>query len=205
MLSGNLLRRIIYMKISEAKMLISDILPTERRDHSLRVADVAMQLAERFKVSEQEVKLAALLHDFAKNHTKEKLKNWILHSSLPKNLLFYHSAIWHGPVGALMLKQKHGIVDRDVLSAIYCHTTGKEHMSTFEKIIFVADYIEPMRDIPGVEKVREVATENLDRSVYLILRNTIQFLMSKKHTIYPSTFYAYNELSATVGNQMEVI
>ena len=182
------------MKISEAKMLISDILPTERRDHSLRVADVAMQLAERFKVSEQEVKLAALLHDFAKNHTKEKLKNWILHSSLPKNLLFYHSAIWHGPVGALMLKQKYGISNQNVLSAIYCHTTGKEKMSLIDKIIFVSDYIEPARKTPGIEEVREAAETNLDLAAYLILRNTIHYLMSKQYTIYPDTFYAYNEL-----------
>lgn len=193
------------MDIKCAKKIITNVLSKDRVEHSFRVAKVATQLARKYNVNIEKIELAAILHDYAKNHSKEELKRWILQSSLPKNLLFYHSAIWHGPVGALMLKQKHGIVDRDVLSAIYCHTTGKEHMSTFEKIIFVADYIEPMRDIPGVEKVREVATENLDQAVYLILRNTIQFLMSKKHTIYPSTFYAYNELSATVGNQMEVI
>ncbi|HLS35444.1 MAG TPA: bis(5'-nucleosyl)-tetraphosphatase (symmetrical) YqeK [Bacillota bacterium] len=193
------------MDIKYAKKIITNVLSKDRVEHSFRVAKVATQLARKYNVNIEKIELAAILHDYAKNHSKEELKRWILQSSLPKNLLFYHSAIWHGPVGALMLKQKHGIVDRDVLSAIYCHTTGKEHMSTFEKIIFVADYIEPMRDIPGVEKVREVATENLDQAVYLILRNTIQFLMSKKHTIYPSTFYAYNELSATVGNQMEVI
>lgn len=193
------------MDIKYAKKIITNVLSKDRVEHSFRVAKVATQLARKYNVNIEKIELAAILHDYAKNHSKEELKRWILQSSLPKNLLFYHSAIWHGPVGALMLKQKHGIVDRDVLSAIYCHTTGKEHMSTFEKIIFVADYIEPMRDIPGVEKVREVATENLDQAVYLILRNTIQFLMSKKHTIYPSTFYAYNELSATVGNQMEVM
>lgn len=193
------------MDIKYAKKIITNVLSKDRVEHSFRVAKVATQLARKYNVNIEKIELAAILHDYAKNHSKEELKRWILQSSLPKNLLFYHSAIWHGPVGALMLKQKHGVVDRDVLSAIYCHTTGKEHMSTFEKIIFVADYIEPMRDIPGVEKVREVATENLDQAVYLILRNTIQFLMSKKHTIYPSTFYAYNELSATVGNQMEVM
>lgn len=182
------------MRISEAKKLITEVLPIERRNHSLRVAEVALDLAEAYNVNKEEAELAAILHDYAKNFSNEQLKNWILHSSLPKNLLFYHSELWHGPVGALMLKQQYGLINQRVLNAIYCHTTGKEKMSILDKIIFVSDYIEPARNIPGIEEVREAAKSNLNLATYLILRNTIHYLMEKQHTIYPDTFYAYNAL-----------
>lgn len=186
------------MRISQAKKLIADILPEERRKHSHRVKDLALDLADRFKANKQEVELAAILHDYAKFHSNDELKSWIIHSSLPKNLLFYSPAIWHGPVGALMLKQKHGLVNRNVLNAIYSHTTAKENMSILDKIIYVADYTEPARSFQAVEEVREAAKKDLNLACYLILRNTIQYLIEKKHTIYPSTLYAYNELTEEV-------
>src|SRR5690625_7318686 len=129
------------MDIKCAKKIITNVLSKDRVEHSFRVAKVATQLARKYNVNIEKIELAAILHDYAKNHSKEELKRWILQSSLPKNLLFYHSAIWHGPVVALMLKHQHGIVDRDALSSIYCHTTGKEHLTTFEIINFVVYYI----------------------------------------------------------------
>lgn len=191
------------MDIQRAKEIIAKVLPRERLEHSFRVTEVSLELAEIYGVRAKDAKLAALLHDYAKHHPKDELKSWILNSSLPKNLLFYHSAIWHGPVGALMIKQKYAVNQRDVLNAIYCHTTGKENMSTLDKILFVADYIEPERDIPDIDEIRKVAKEDLDVATYLILKNTIKYLISKKHTIYPSTFYAYNELSEKLANQLE--
>lgn len=186
------------MKISDAKQLIFNTLPEKRREHSLRVTKLALKLADRFKANKREVELAAILHDYAKNHSNDELKTWIIHSSLPKNLLFYSPAIWHGPVGALMLKQKYGIINPNVLSAIYSHTTGKENMSIVDKIIYVADYIEPAREFPGVQEVRKAAKQDINLATYFILRNTIKYLIDQKHTIYPSTLYAYNDLTEIV-------
>lgn len=189
------------MEIKYAKKVITNQLSKDRRDHSFRVAEVAKHLAKKYGENEENAELAGLLHDYAKEHSPEELKRWILQSTLPKNLLFYHSAIWHGPVGALMLKQKFGVNNRDILNAVYCHTTGKEHMSTFDKIIFVSDYIEPARKISGIEEVRKAADKDIDLATYLILKNTITYLMSNRYTIFPSTFYAYNELSEIVGKE----
>src|SRR5699024_8760456 len=122
-------------------------------------------------------------------------------SSLPKNLLFYSSQIWHGPVGALILKQKYGIKNNNVLSAIYSHTTAKENMSPTDQIIFISDYIEPKRNIPGVDRVREIANEDLNLATYQILKNMIEYLMSEGNTIYPSTFYAYNNYAKLIRNK----
>lgn len=183
------------MDIDQAIETIKTVLPNERVEHSIRVADVAIKLANCYHIDIEKIQLAAILHDYAKNHTSEEMRQWILNSALSKDLLFYHSAIWHGPVGALILKVKHGVHDRDILNAIHSHTTGRPHMSLFEKIIFVADYIEPARRFPGIDKIREVAFKQIDQATYMILQNMIQYLMSKEQTVYPSTFYAYNELT----------
>lgn len=183
------------MNEKQATELIKQVLPKERVDHSLRVAQVAKMLAKHNNINEEQIQLAAILHDYAKNHSTEELRRWILSSRLPKDLLFYHPAIWHGPVGALMLKQKHGINHPNILNAIQYHTTGRPHMTDFEKIIFIADYIEPKRNFPGLEKIREKSFNDLTKTTYLILENTIQYLISKGQTIYPNTFYAYNHFA----------
>ena len=67
-------------------------------------------------------------------------------------------------------------------------------MSPLEKIIYVADYIEPGRKFPGVEEVRELAEQNLDKALLQALKNTISFLISKNQSVFPDTLYTYNEL-----------
>lgn len=188
------------MNIDQAIDIIKLVLDEDRMNHSIRVAEVAAELACLYSEDIEKIKLAAILHDYAKNHPANELKRWIINSSLPKDLLFYHSAIWHGPVGALMIKQKYGVHDRKVLHAIHHHTTGNPQMTDFDKIIFVADYIEPARDFPGLKHVRESAYNDLDQTTYFILRNMIEYLMTKNQTIYPSTFYAYNKILEKLSN-----
>lgn len=183
------------MNKTKALEMIEQQLPKGRYEHSLRVAETAIDLAARYHAPKEKVELAALLHDYAKNHTIDELKRWIENSDLPKDLLDYHSELWHGPVGALILERDYGVTDTDILSAIDCHTTGKVHMSKIDKIIFVADYVEPGRDFPGLNEVRDAAVSNLDQAAWLVSRNTIQYLMDKRSTIYPDSFYAYNDLT----------
>src|SRR5690625_5750826 len=95
------------MDIKCAKKIITNVLSKDRVEHSFRVAKVATQLARKYNVNIEKIELAAILHDYAKNHSKEELKRWILQSSLPKNLLFYHSAIWHGDRKSTRLNSSH--------------------------------------------------------------------------------------------------
>ena len=74
------------------------------------------------------------------------------------------------------------------------HTTGRTGMTLLEKIVYLADYIEPGRSFPGVDEVREMAKKSLDAAMIKAVRNTIVFLMNKKQAIYPDTFYTYNDL-----------
>ncbi|WP_163970062.1 bis(5'-nucleosyl)-tetraphosphatase (symmetrical) YqeK [Oceanobacillus halotolerans] len=183
------------MNKEKAISIVKPQLTEERFEHTLRVTQTALELAETYNVNKEKVELAGILHDYAKYRPKEELKRSILTSNLPKDLLDYHHELWHGPAGALLLEQEHGINDSDVQQAIRYHTTGKANMSMLEMIIFIADYSEPGRDFPGVQEVRDIVHHDLYRASWLATRNTINFLMQKNATIYPDTFHAYNDLT----------
>lgn len=184
------------MKIDEAKAIIKQKLTNQRYEHTLRVVEEAVKLAQLYQVSTEKAGLAAMLHDYAKNMPAKDLKRMIVNNPvLPKDLLDYHQELWHGPVGATLIKQELGINDKEISSAIRHHTTGKANMSALDLIIFVADYIEPGRNFPGLTEVQEMAYQNLIHAAWMASRNNIQFLMSKKARIYPDTFHAYNDLT----------
>ena len=83
----------------------------------------------------------------------------------------------HAKVGALLAEKKYDIEDQEVLSAIRWHTTGKPDMTLLEKIVYVADYIEPKRDkAPNLKEVRKMAFVDLDRALLKILEDTLNYL-----------------------------
>ncbi|WP_206659626.1 bis(5'-nucleosyl)-tetraphosphatase (symmetrical) YqeK [Halobacillus litoralis] len=185
------------MEITREQALeyVRPFLKKERYEHTVRVTDEAIKLAERFGADVKKAETAAALHDYAKYKPRDLMRRWIQEDRrLPKDLLDYHHELWHGPVGALMLEREIGLDDGDVISAISCHTTGRKHMTKLEKVVFLADYIEPGRDFPGVHEVREIAETNLDKACSLALKNTIVFLIRMERTVYPDTFHAYNDL-----------
>ncbi|TRM12766.1 HD domain-containing protein [Lentibacillus cibarius] len=183
------------MKRDEAIQIVKPLLKQERFDHTLRVAETAIDLAKQYDESQEKAELAAILHDYAKYFPLEDMQQTIRESNLSKNLLDYHHELWHGPVASVLVEQRHGITDPEIQNAICYHTTGRAHMSRMEAILFVADYIEPGRSFPGVDEVREAAQKDLFRAAWMALRNTIQFLVGKHATVYPDTFYAYNDLT----------
>ena len=106
--------------------------------------------------------------------------------------LNYSPLVWHAPVGAIVAQKSYGIIDQDVLNAIKYHTTGRPAMSTLEKIIFLADYIEPGRIQPGVDEIRNLSGQDLNRAVAKTLANTIAYLKQKSSAdIHPDTMAAY--------------
>lgn len=183
------------MDIERARKLIEQNLTKDRFEHSLRVAETAVPLAKRHGAPVEKVELAALLHDYAKCMTPDELRNYIKEYDLPTTLLAYNSELWHAPVGAMIMKHRYGIEDKDILNAIYYHTTGRADMSLIEQIIFISDYIEPGRNHSGVEEVRKLAETNLVQAIQRALRNSIIYLVNKNVTLYPDTFYAYNNFT----------
>lgn len=126
----------------------------------------------------QKAGYAGLLHDCAKYMSdgemqKECGKNRITVSDAEKR----QPSLLHAKLGACYARRKYGVDDRDIVEAIRWHTTGKPEMNTLEKIIFIADYIEPNRKmLPGMEQIRKASFEDLDLAMYLILKNTIAYL-----------------------------
>ncbi|MCT2537630.1 bis(5'-nucleosyl)-tetraphosphatase (symmetrical) YqeK [Aquibacillus koreensis] len=189
------------MNREEALNLVEPHLKKTRFEHTKRVTDTAVDLAKLYNEDVGKVELAAVFHDYAKYRDLEEMRRWIISESLPKDLLTFHHELWHGPVGAILVKKEIGINDQMILNAIKYHTTGKKDMTKLEKIVYLADYIEPGRDFPGVDKVREQAEVDLDMGCFMATKNTIQFLLSKNQPIYPDTFHAYNDLLMTIKNK----
>ena len=136
---------------------LQTMIKPSRYKHTLGVVDTAVKLAEHYgTVSSEKARIAALLHDCGKNAG---------------------DALSHAGIGARLASDEFGVNDADILSAIAHHTTGREEMSDLEKIIFVADYIEPGRDkAPNLEELRQKAFVDLNETMALILKDTLSYL-----------------------------
>lgn len=182
------------MEREEALKLVKEQLTDHRYQHTLGVMETAIALAKQYGGNEQKAELAAIFHDYAKFRPKAEMKKIITDQGFPQDLLEFNSELWHAPAGAHLVEKEAGISDREVLEAIRYHTSGRPGMTLLDKIIYLADYIEPGRHFPGVEEVRDMAKENLDKALIKAIQNTIMFLLKKNQTIYPDTFYTYNDL-----------
>ncbi|WLR44012.1 bis(5'-nucleosyl)-tetraphosphatase (symmetrical) YqeK [Bacillus carboniphilus] len=187
------------MNKREALQIVKKQLPEARYLHTYRVMETAIILARRFNVNEKKAELAAIFHDYAKNHSKDEMKKHIVDQNMSPLLLQFHPELWHAPVGAFLVEQQFDIKDPNILNAIRFHTTGRMNMTKLEKVIFLADYIEPGRKFPGVKEVRAKAEVDLDKALFQSLKNTIAFLLEKNQTIFPDTFKAYNGLLGIKG------
>ncbi|TWJ52776.1 hypothetical protein CHCC5024_1119 [Bacillus licheniformis] len=182
------------MKREEALACVKEQLTEQRYIHTVGVMETAVKLAERFGADLKKAEIAAIFHDYAKFRPKEEMKQIILDGGGPLEVLNFHHELWHAPAGATLVKTEVGITDEDILSAIRFHTSGRPNMTLLEKVVYVADYIEPGRRFPGVEEVRTLAEEDLDSALIQALKNTITFLISKNQAVYPETVATYNAL-----------
>ncbi|MCY7768445.1 bis(5'-nucleosyl)-tetraphosphatase (symmetrical) YqeK [Bacillus haynesii] len=182
------------MKREEALACVQEQLTEQRYIHTVGVMETAVKLADRFGADVKKAETAAIFHDYAKFRPKEEMKQIILDGGGPLEVLDFHHELWHAPAGAALVKTEVGITDEDILSAIRFHTSGRPNMTLLEKVIYVADYIEPGRRFPGVEEVRTLAEEDLDSALIQALKNTIIFLISKNQAVYPETVATYNAL-----------
>ncbi len=164
--------------IDQIKEDLQSILKPSRYAHTLGVADVAVTLAQHYHESEDKALLAGLLHDIAKEYKSIESLVYCARNGLPVSEIEHRNPyLLHSKIGAQIAKVEYQIKDSDILSAIACHTTGRENMSLLEKIVFVADYIEPNRnDAPRLDFLRELAYEDLDQTIIYILEDTLSYL-----------------------------
>ncbi|PHA00958.1 phosphohydrolase [Bacillus pseudomycoides] len=181
-----------YMDRKRALEIVKQQMHEKRYIHTIGVMETAIELAKQYGVDEKKAEVAAIFHDYAKCRPILEMEEIIKRENLPKDLLRYNKELWHAPVGAYLVEKEVGITDTDILQAITYHTSGHEQMTMLDKVIYVADYIEPGRKFPGVEEARKLAREDINQALLYALKHTIQFLMEKNQTIYPLTFQTYN-------------
>lgn len=163
-----------------------------RFNHCLRVEQTALTIAADNHADIVRAGIAGLLHDYAKEKSAQDFKEMIAQQHLPDELLDYGNGIWHGLVGQYFIKAELGITDSAILTAVAHHTAGSAAMSTLDKIIFVADYVEPGRDFPKVDLARQALATSLNAAVSVELRQVIDHLISQQQKIYPVMIDAYN-------------
>jgi predicted HD superfamily hydrolase involved in NAD metabolism len=177
----------------EIQIYLKKNLNRQRLEHSLRVRDTSIELAKHYNVDTNKACIAGLVHDCAKNMSDSEILDLIYGSNYQVDEVSKISAgIMHGLAGAIVAKNTMGINDEEVLDSIAYHTTGREKMSTLEKIIYLADYIEPMRDFPGVDELRKASYEDLDEALLLSFNNTIKYIINRGQLIHKDTIDARN-------------
>lgn len=181
------------MDIKEIETDLSNKLSKKRFIHTLGVVNSAMYLAKKYGANIEAAHLAALLHDCAKEIPLLEMRDLV--ADLPCDQDMLHSgALLHGLAGMVLANTQYGVTNPDILEAIRVHTTGKENMSKLDKIIFLADYIEPNRKFPGVNDIRLAAEQSLDAGVLCGFDMTIRHLIDSGDSIYPLTILSRNDL-----------
>ena len=190
-------RGITAMDYTAAKKLVKSRLSEKRWTHTKNVKKMAVKLAKRWGADPEKAAMAAILHDSAKEMPKQELlqifaDNAIMAESAPQR----PSPVWHGIAAAILAETQWGITDPEILSAIRCHTTGKPDMSKLDKILYLADMTSAERDWPGVEELRALEMEDLDRALCDALKRSIDFVEEKDGTLDPESVAAYEYAKA---------
>ena len=167
---------------------LKSVLTPDRFTHTMGVAKWARELAFLNGVSPDKAYTAGLLHDCAKCMTKDELADNIKKYKIELDDEALDSPqLWHSYVGAFVAKDVYGIDDKEILDAIYYHTTGKADMSELCAIVYLADAIEDSRSYNGVEKLREMAKESLWDAVYAYTERSIEFIKAKGCIVHHDT------------------
>ena len=185
------------MDYAEAKKLVKARLSEKRWTHTKNVKKMAVKLAKRWAADPEKAAMAAILHDSAKELPKsELLQIFADNAIIAENAPARPSPVWHGIAAAILAQTQWGVSDPEILSAIRCHTTGKPDMSKLDKIIYLADMTSAERDWPGVEELRALQMENLDRALCDALKRSIDFVEEKGGTLDPESVAAYEYAKA---------
>lgn len=180
--------------MNKIKNWLKSNLTEGRYEHSLGTADCAKKLAKLFNLDIEKAYLAGLIHDCAKCLSKDEISKLLTQIELTEGEDCNYKT-HHAPAGVIIAKKELGIDDEEILSAIRWHTIGKLNMTTFEKIIFLADKIEnrtrPKEIYLPIEKELE---NNLDNAILLCYKNTIKSLINRNLKICKMTIDIYNSL-----------
>lgn len=192
----------ISEQLKKIKKELKKELDKNRYQHTLGVMYTASCLAMRHGGDMQEAMYAGLLHDCAKCIPIDKQIHLCEKNHIPiRDVERKNPHLLHAKLGVFLAKSEYGIKDKTILHAIEVHTTGEPQMNTLDKIIYIADYIEPNREnAPNLSEIRKLAFEDLDRAMLQILSDTLAYLRAKGGELDPltvQTFDYYREQQVT--------
>jgi len=191
-----------YTNLEKCKNWLKANLNDERYRHSLGTAECAKNLAKKYGLDEEKAYFCGLIHDCAKCLPKDELKQMIREcKDLCEGEADNYKTL-HAPAGAILAKKEFGVCDDEILSSIRWHTLGKEGMTDFEKIIFLADKIESeTRPSEWAEPIRKVLDEDngLNKALLICYGNTIKSLVDRNLKICSTTINLYNKLLEEVS------
>lgn len=168
---------------------VKKLLKPERWEHTVRVAVTAAENCRNAGVYEIDAITAAALHDCAKylSENADELKGFVFPQDVPAPVI-------HQFTGAYVAEHTFGIRDKNILNAIRYHTTGRENMSSLEKLIYLSDLLEEGRDFEGVERLRNMFRQNIDGCLLASLGHQLEYLQSTGGPVSPLTLRAYKYL-----------
>lgn len=171
----------------------------KRKAHTEGVRKTAVMLAKKYGADPEKAELAALFHDMYRGVSEDVLNYYVKHLDLDKKYL-NNCNLAHGKIAAIIMKRDYGIEDEDIINAVSYHTTGRPGMTLLEKIIYIADAIEPNRNYPGVESLREAAERDLDEACLLSLTRTIEYVQGQGNYLDNDTLLARDYFRAIRQN-----
>ena len=178
------------LPISRLRPVALSYLKHKRIPHVLGTEQEAIRLAERYGADVEKARVAALLHDCTKKLDMPAQLALCGQYGIALDELEQRALkLLHSKTGAAIARDVFG-VDDEVYSAIWYHTTGHANMTKLEKIIYLADYIEPSRDFPGVDTLRKVCYEDLDKGLLLGLEMTIEEMTAMGNPVHRATVEA---------------
>ncbi len=175
-------------------------LHAKRYEHTLSVAYTAASLAMVHNVDTDSAMTAGLLHDCAKCLPTDKLISLCRKNDLPVSEVELQNpaALLHAKAGSFLARKRYGVTDDDILNAIKYHTTGRPEMSKLEKILYIADYIEPGRKhAANLLQIRKMAYQDLDQTLFKILEDTLSYLLTTGGEIDSMTQETYDYYKRT--------
>ena len=183
------------MNQKQAKELVRSRLSDKRYEHTLNVKKMAVRLAKRYGVDEDKAALAALLHDSAKEISKDEMRELMRqYPQYAEGGEERPASVWHGICAAILARTRWGVEDEAILSAIACHTAGRAGMSKLDKVVYLADMTSKERDWPGVGKLRKLEMKDLDAAMLAALKQTNEFVLSQGKPLDPQSAAAYEDI-----------
>lgn len=153
--------------------------------HSSETAKLAAEYGRINKLDSKKLYLAGLLHDIGKNASVDHMRAFLSKHNIDHQ--YMSDKVLHGPFGSVWLEKEYKVKDKEILSSIYNHSTVVKNMTTFDKIIFMADKLCYGRKYEGIQKVREIALKDIDEGFSLVCANTLKNLIEKKVQLSPET------------------